>query len=156
MNASPSSLIRTSDEQSSAIELLEEMLAENFKKNPSPKSANNSIFLKNFYLYLIDKINLGGQSRESTKQFLENTLSEVKNLKKIKITLASPPDETITQSLEKWLNNNNLENFIFDINIDNKILGGAIIVGQRGDYKDFSLGKGIDDYLNRPVVAQSS
>lgn len=153
MITSPSSLIRTSDEQNDAILLLEEMLAENFKKNPNPKSANKSIFLKNFYSYLIDRINSTGQSRENTKQLLEAILSEVKNLKKIKITLASPPDKVVIQNLGEWLNNNNLENFIFDITLDKKILGGAIVIGQRGEYKDFSLDKNIDDYLNRSIVA---
>lgn len=153
MNASPSSLIRTYDEQSSVIELLEEMLAENFKKIPNPKSANKSIFLKNFYSYLLERINSNGADRESTKQLLDNTLTEVKNLKKIKITLASPPDDFVIQNIEQWLNNNNLENFIFDITINKKILGGAIIVGKRGEYKDFGLDKRIDDFLNQSVIA---
>lgn len=153
MNTSPSSFIRTYDEQNDAIELLEEMLAENFRKTPNPKSANKSIFLKNFYSYLLNKINSTGQDREGTKQLLENILSEIKNLKKIKITLASPPDEVVIQNLGKWLNDNNLENVIFDITLDKKIMGGAIIVGQRGEYRDFSLDKNIDDYLNRSVVA---
>jgi F0F1-type ATP synthase delta subunit len=153
MDTSPSSLIRTSDEQSGAIELLEEMLAENFKKTPNPKSANKSFFLKNFYSYLIDRINSESGNRENIKIILENILSEVKNLKKIKITLASQPDETTIENLGKWLNNNQLQNYIFDVALDKKILGGAVITGQKGDYKDFSLSKNIDDYLNQAVIS---
>lgn len=157
MNASsPSSLIRTFDEQNSAIELLEEMLAENFKKNPNPKSANKSFFLRNFYSYLIDRINSTSQDRESIKQLLEGILSEVKNLKNLKITLASPPDEIVIENLGKWLNSNQLENYIFNITLDNKILGGAVVIGQKGEYRDFSLNKSIDDYLNHAILSQAS
>lgn len=152
MTTSASRLIRTSDEQTNAVELIEEMLAENFKNNAHPKSATKSTFLSKLYSFLLEKIQAAGNNRENTDKLLKDALSEVKNLKELKITLALYPDDKVLEGLENWLNNNGMENFIFDINVDQKILGGAIIVGDKGEYRDFSLSKRLDTYLASPIL----
>lgn len=154
MTNSPSSLVRTSDEQTDAIKLIEEMLAENFKNSARPQSANKSLFLSKLYAYLLEEIQESGNNRGATDKILKDVLTQIKSLKEIKITLAIYPDEAILESLESWLNNNGLENFIFDITLDKKILGGAIIVGEKGEYRDFSLNKRLDTYLINPVLNQ--
>ena len=144
---SPGSLIRTTDEQREAIDLLEEMMSENFKSSPSPKNAFRSPFSNSFYSFLLKEINALGRNRETVEKYLKKTLAEVKDLSGIKITLATYPDITILSVIENWLNKNGLERCVFDISTDPKILGGAIIIGQKGQYKDYSLSSEIDNFL---------
>lgn len=146
-NASPLTLIRTTEEQISAINLIEDMLAENFKTKPNPKDKDASLFSGAFYSAVFNEIKKLNEERDAVEKMLSQLLSDVKSMSKIKITLARFPDDEILSELENWLTKNSLDNFVFDISIDPKILGGIILSTPKGEYKDYSLSTQIDEYF---------
>ena len=58
----------------------------------------------------------------------------------LKLTLAREPSERSLLTIIDWARNNISINIVIDINIDESIISGAIIIFQ-GKYKDFSLRK---------------
>ncbi len=143
-------LIRTKDEQGEVVNLIEELIQGLYKKqnktdSPSPYKA----FLSNEIIKIIQaqKIN---DNKIKTEKFLNSLLEAVKNLTVLKLTIAIEPDQKMITSIKNWADKNGIDGGIFEFIIDPKIMGGAVIVNQKGSYADFSLLKRIDElFLNQ-------
>lgn len=146
-------LIRTTEERDELIDLLEIMLQNIFKDKAHSAIKNvQSSIMKNLYSaisYEFETLKISNDIKEIEK-YLNSLLLQTKNLRTLKMSIATPPTEKLIQSLSKWAEKNLSGKTIFDIKVDSKILGGAIIINKEGDYSDFSLLKKIDDvFLNQ-------
>lgn len=68
----------------------------------------------------------------------------------INLTLAFQPSEDFLLFLKKWFEVNMGQEILIDLIIDEKIVGGAILIC-RNHYKDYSLISTIDQVVHHPV-----
>ena len=139
--------VRTTEERSELVNLLEELIENNFKRDPKPISG--SPFSKNATDAIYSEISKLGiaNNREEIEKFLETILSEAKSLPEIRISIAIPPSENLINNLRKWSYDNNLNNVIFNIDVKSEIVAGAIIMSPEGEYADFSLSNQINKFF---------
>ncbi len=78
------------------------------------------------------------QELEKRKGDLENWKLEIENLRELHLTLAYEPTRTNILTFSNWTKKNVAEDVILDINVDQRIVGGAQIVWN-GKYQDYSL-----------------
>lgn len=143
-------LIRTRYEQTTLINLIEDMIQGMYKKkNKSEALSPLETLLTNEIIKIMQVQNIH-KNKIKTEKFLNSLLASVKDLPSLKISIAIEPDQKLIDSIKSWSEKNNLEGTIFEFTIDPKILGGAIIVNSKGTYADYSLLKRIDDlFLNQ-------
>ncbi len=142
-------LIKTTDEQNSFINLIENMLENTFKRTPEKdEELEHSPFLESIssaITFAIQKRNISND-RNGIEQFLESILTKAKEIPIMKITISFSPSEKLTISLKEWANKNISGNVIFNITTDPKILGGAVIMS-KGEYSNYSLSDKIDKFF---------
>lgn len=137
-------LVKTTDEQNELINLIEELIENNFKDKLTPSDNTlNSKFAKKLWevvsaAIISEKIS---DDKKSIEKFLNSLLREVRLLNRLRITLAFEPNEITMGKLKRWAETNLSGNLIYDIEIDPQILGGTIIVSDDGKYADFSLSR---------------
>lgn len=142
-------LIRTDREQQKAIELIENMIKDMFKNKTTLNE--QSPFLKNLSDGIIKTITTKkiSDNKIEVEEYLNSLLLKIRNLNKLKLSIAIEPNEKIINNLKTWASKNMSYDFIFEFNVDSKILGGTIIVNKNGEYADFSLLKKVNDlFLN--------
>lgn len=141
-------LIRTKDEQEELADLLEKLLEINYTdKLEVPADLLKTVVMKSILNAISQEIvskQISG-NRNEIEKFLESLLKASRNLNTIKITTAISPGRNLLKKIGDWAEKNISGNLIFDLTVDPQILGGAIIVNDKGDYSDFSISKYIDD-----------
>jgi F0F1-type ATP synthase delta subunit len=80
-------------------------------------------------------------------EYLEGAKEALKKLRVISITIAFDASEETLIKLSSWLKKNLGEGAVLDINKDEGIVGGAIIVSQ-GNWRDFSLRAKVKEFVN--------
>lgn len=86
------------------------------------------------------------EHHEEVKSFFQGLQEEIKKFTVMTLTLAYHPTERQLQKLKNWTVYNLDGNYIFEIQHDPDILGGAIII-LNGHYLDLSLKKQLDNYF---------
>jgi len=139
--------VRTVDERTELIELIEELLENNFKRDQSP--IPNTAFSKNASDAIRREINIRGieNNRSEIEKFLESILTEVKQLPEIRISIAIQPTETLINSLKSWAEKNDLNNVVFAIEVKSEIIAGAIVMSHKGEYGNYSLSSQLDKFF---------
>lgn len=139
--------VRTTEERNELIELLEELIENNFRRDQEP--IPNTSFSKNATDSIYAEINRLGFSndREKIGEFYEKILAQVRNLAEIRISIAISPTETLKNNLKAWAEQNELKNVIFNIEVKSEVLAGAIIMSNEGEYANYSLSTQIDKYF---------
>lgn len=89
-------------------------------------------------IFLQKKLDL--KDKEGVKNFLETLKDELNKLKVIKVTLACEWTIKTVNRICNWIKENLGKGYVLDINRDETVLGGAIIVFN-GKYKDITLKK---------------
>ena len=142
-----SKLTRTTEEKNELIELLEELIENNFRKTQEPLP--NTPFSKNATDTIYAEINRLGISndREKIEGYYEKMLNEIKSLSEIRISIAIPPTEKLKNNLKTWAQENGLPNVIFNIEIKSEIIAGAVIMSTDGEYRNYSLSNQLDKYF---------
>ena len=152
-------LITTKDEQNELVDLLEKLLELNYTdKLEVPADLLKTALMKSILNAISQEIislQISG-NRNEIEKFLESLLKASRNLNTIKITIAVSPSRNLLKKLGDWAENNISQNFIFDVAVDPQILGGAIVVNDKGDYFDFSISKYIDDIFLKEKAGISS
>ncbi len=89
-------------------------------------------------------------SRDAEKQFsfLEKLENYILSFKPIKLEIAFLPDERTVREVSQWIEEKVGRKVILDITVNPKIVGGAIIE-YKGNWRDFSLAKKIDNLTLR-------
>ncbi|MBI2621944.1 MAG: F0F1 ATP synthase subunit delta [Candidatus Levybacteria bacterium] len=139
-------LINTSEEKEEFINFLEGLLENIYKEHFQPIAKDSSMLVKNFW----DCLNLQiaqrkiTNNKEEIEKFLNSLLQEIRKLSSVKLTIALSPTDELINAIGKWAQKNLSQKIIFDIEVDKKILGGAIIISDEGRFMDYSLRRKID------------
>lgn len=80
------------------------------------------------------------------KDYLSGLIYALNNLPEVKLTLGFEPSETTLLIIYSWLTANIAKQMVVNIEIDSKILGGAVI-SYNGKYYDGSLVKTLEATL---------
>lgn len=141
--------VRTAEERNELIELIEELLENNFRRDQEPlpgspfsKNATDAIYAQMNSLGISD-------SREDIEKFLEKILEGVKKLPELRISIAISPTENLKNNLKDWAMNNGMENVLFNIEVKSEIVAGAIIMSPEGEYGNYSLSSQLDKYFSQ-------
>ena len=139
--------VRTLDERSELIELIEELLENNFRRDQSP--IPNTAFSKNATDAIHREVNNRkiANNREEIEKFLQSILTEVKKLPEIRISIAIQPTETLINNLKAWAEKNGLNNPVFNIEVKSEIIAGAIVMSNEGEYRNYSLSTQLDKFF---------
>jgi len=139
--------IRTTEEKNELIELIEELLENNFRRDQKPLP--NTPFSKNATDAIHAQINELGASnnREEIEKYLEALLSEVKKLPEMRISIAISPTENLKNNLKNWATENGLGNLTFNIEVRSEIIAGAVIMSHEGEYGNYSLSSQLENYF---------
>lgn len=143
-------LIRTVEEQNESINLVEKLFENTYKDRFDPAIVSGSSFGKNLWVAISGAIASRriGSDRQEVEKFLNSLLFAIRGLNSLKITIAVTPSDNLIINLQKWAKKNLSENIIFDIKVDPQILGGAIIISDKGEFADFTLSKKINDVFS--------
>jgi F0F1-type ATP synthase delta subunit len=93
---------------------------------------------KDKFMTLLRDNNINAQSRLDIKNFLERIQTLIATLPVISLVLAFEPNEKTLQMLSRWFVLNTNKQVLFDIKVDNGLIGGAAILSG-GKYLDFSI-----------------
>ncbi len=113
-----------------------------FDKALNSVSVVTSQMLKSALGGLKDNINLGDKTK--IQEYLIGIKEEIQKFKTLKLSLAFEPSEHTIDNLFAWVIQNLGSYVILDIDVDKKILGGAIIEYE-GRYEDLSLKKRVEE-----------
>lgn len=89
---------------------------------------------------------LSWEHHEEVKSFFINLKLELAKCKVITLTLAYHPTEKHLKRLKMWTEKNLTTSFIFEIEHDESIIAGAIII-LNGQYLDLSVKRKLDAYF---------
>ena len=147
-NSSILKLIRTTEEKEESISLIKSLLENNYKNRLTAEFESSSPFLGNLWNYISSKITKFEGNRLEIEKYLNSVLVKIQDQKTLKITLAIKPSEKLVDTITNWAQKNLSEEIIFDIEVDPRIIGGAIIISNKGEFADFSLLKKIDNIFS--------
>src|SRR3989344_400785 len=147
-NSSILKLIRTTEEKEESISLIKSLLENNYKNRLTAEFESSSPFLRNLWNYISSKIAKFEGNRLEIEKYLNSVLVKIQDQKTLKITLAIKPSGKLVDTITNWAQKNLSEEIIFDIEVDPRIIGGAIIISNKGEFADFSLLKKIDNIFS--------
>ena len=93
---------------------------------------------KDKFLSLIRDQQISIDSTKSLKEFFEAIQKEVSQIPTLSMTVAFEPKKQTMKILSDWFLLNLKKQVVFDIKVDQKIIGGAII-SFNGKYLDYSI-----------------
>lgn len=93
------------------------------------------IFLKN---------NMDMTDKELVRDFLETVKDLIKKFKVIKLILAFDPTRQTIEKIHDFISQSIGIGYILDIEVSEAVLAGAVVMFN-GEYKDFSLGKTLEE-----------
>lgn len=134
-------LVRTKSEQRELIDLIDNLKDNNFVIKPS--SVGDKSLIEKALITALASIEI--KNKKAIETFLDSLRDRTIKLEILKLTIPFNPNEKTIAKLNKWAQDNLPANTIYDINVDPDILGGAIIISNKGNYSDISLSKKIGD-----------
>jgi len=142
-------LVRTTNEQEELKTSVASLQSNLYKKSLELDKSSQSQYQQFITQEIIkDLKRLRIDSNKSKMEdYFKSLLVELKNLDTTKIVIAIKPTPKLLDKLNEWIIKTNKQKVIFDIEVDPKILGGAKISNEKGQYIDISLVKSIDDTL---------
>ena len=93
---------------------------------------------------VFSKNNLDMNNKELVRDFLETLKDLIKKFKVIKLVISFDPTPKTIDNIHGFICENIGIGYILDIEIDESILGGAVVIFN-GKYNDFSLRKSLDE-----------
>lgn len=96
---------------------------------------------------MLKKKGLKMEDKEEIKNLLVGLKELLKKFKVIKLTLAIDPSFKIIENMSKWISSNLGEGYILNIETDETLMGGAIVVFN-GTYNDLTLKKSLQIVLD--------
>lgn len=131
------------------LSVLSKDLYHNQNGTITQKVGSLSPSLSAIFNYLEQK-GLEPQGDSGQKSFIEEIIKYLKDLPKVKVTLAFEPDDAFTTRLCDDISAQTGNKAILDILVNYHIIGGALIEFN-GKYKDYSLEPRVDEYLKVSV-----
>ncbi len=143
-----SNYIRTVQEKEEFLSQLDILLANLFKTDAFnfEDTLKKTVSLNNVWIIKrgVKDHNIDTNDRTAIENLLGNIKTQVEKLKVLKIYLAFDPTTEIIDDIFNWTLKNIGEEVVLDIEKDESILGGAIIVFE-GRYRDFTLKRGLEE-----------
>jgi F0F1-type ATP synthase delta subunit len=96
----------------------------------------------------LEKKKVISKSAEKQAVFCERLEKYLQSLPQLKLEIAFHPQESSIVRISEWIKKELGDKTIIDLNINPKIIGGAIIEHQ-GNWRDFSLSKEIDSLVSQ-------
>ena len=93
---------------------------------------------------IFQKNNLDMTDKEDVRDFLDTLADLIKKFKVIKLILAFDPTKEMIENIHEAVSENIGVGYILDVEIDESVLAGAIIVF-KGKYKDFTLRRTLEE-----------
>lgn len=93
---------------------------------------------------IFSKNNLDVSNKELIRDFLQTLKDLIKKFKVVKLILAFDPSLKTIQNIHEQVLENLGIGYILDIEIDESVLGGAVIIFN-GKYKDFTLRRSLEE-----------
>lgn len=129
------------------IDMLERIIFKNTGTPLSERAGKN--IGGNFMAYLkkLEKERLFPDSPNQQLSFFEKIKKYILEIPQIKLELAFEPSRYFLLKIKGWLKENARKDVIFDLTVNPRIAGGAVIECQ-GQYRNFSLAKKIDELIS--------
>ncbi|MDP2946579.1 MAG: F0F1 ATP synthase subunit delta [Nanoarchaeota archaeon] len=100
------------------------------------------------FLERLEKEGVISGSQERQSAFLEKLGKELQSLPEIKLEIAFSPDDDFLNKISQWFEKELGQKIILDLTINPKVIGGAI-AEYRGNWRDFSLAKEINQLISQ-------
>jgi F0F1-type ATP synthase delta subunit len=130
--------IGTYEEWVCAKSIIEELLDSSFKKDHA-KIKQSILDSANYRLVLTVVEGI----KDADNNTLEKIGEELKNLRELRLTMAIEPSRKLVSKIVGWVKKNVDERAVVSIDIEPKIMGGAVI-SYAGRVVDFSLSKRLE------------
>ncbi len=138
--------INTNDDKRRLLQIVDTLSGkifrgEEFEKELKDKTDNPeySTLVASF-----EKNKIDVKNKDKAENFLSSLKKTLNELKSVNIILAIPANDRIISLLKTWAHENIGDRVIFDILVDERIIGGAIII-YAGQYIDMSLSSKMDE-----------
>lgn len=92
---------------------------------------------------IFKKAKLEIKNKEDIKDCLQKLKELLEKFKVVKLTIALEPTPKIIEEISEWISSKLGVGYIIDINTDQNIMGGAIVV-LNGRYQELTVEKGIE------------
>ena len=141
-------VVTTSKDRAVLVNLLDNISINLFKQDKEAgKGEENEI--SKALVSCLSKNKTGKDETQKVQDFVTRLLEKINSLNTVNIILALEASEKIKALLSKWATETYSKNVIFDVEVDERIIGGAIII-DKGQYFDYSLqGKLEDIFVKR-------
>ena len=93
---------------------------------------------KDAFMTILRNNGVNAESRLAIKTFIDKIQEHISALPTISLTLAFEPTEKTLQGLSRWFILNIKKQVLFDITVDTKLIGGAVI-SSGGRFLDYSI-----------------
>lgn len=93
---------------------------------------------KDLFLSLMRDNQIQPESNTDLKEFFQTIQKQIASLPLLTLTLAFEPTEQTLKTLSEWFLLNLKKQVLFDITVDQKLIGGATIT-YNGKYQDYSI-----------------
>jgi F0F1-type ATP synthase delta subunit len=109
---------------------------------------------KEKFMSLLRDNNINTSTVSDLKAFFDKLQENIKNIPTLSLSLAFEPNEETLKLLDEWFTLNLKKQFIFDIAVNTKIIGGAAI-NFNGKYLDCSIKPKFDKILLDVLKAET-
>jgi len=100
------------------------------------------------FLERLEKEEVISKNPEQQSSFFQELEKYLQSLPEIKLEIAFSPDDNSLNRISQWFEKELGQKIILDLIINPRVVGGAII-DYRGNWRDFSLAKKIDQLISQ-------
>lgn len=137
-------VVITNADKKTLLNLLDDISTGLFKeiKKESHDTEENEI--SKALLASLAKNKIEKSSTQKMQDFITHLKEKIDSLKTVNVIIAIEPTEKIKDLFSAWAKDKYSKEVLFDVDVDERILGGAIII-DNGQYFDYSLLSKLDD-----------
>ena len=99
-----------------------------------------------FLTMYFQKNNLDFKNTDTIEKNLKKIIDEFNDLNEIHLTIALEPDPGLISDMYQWFKENNYSNFVLNISVDPRVIGGAVI-SIDGKYYKYSIADDLEASL---------
>ena len=143
--------LKTKDDLDQLASQVDTLLASIFEtKNQSFDNALRSVSLETTKKIkeALAKNGMDIENKEVTRNFLLGLKKLLGKFKTIRLIIAFELSEKVIENIHNWVSSNLGEGYILDIETNQSLIGGAIIVSPNGQYRDLTVKKNLEDVFS--------
>ena len=143
--------LKTKDDLDQLASQVDTLLASIFEtKNQSFDNALRSVSLETTKKIkeALAKNGMDIENKEVIRNFLLGLKKLLGKFKTIRLIIAFELSEKVIENIHNWVSSNLGEGYILDIETNQSLIGGAIIVSPNGQYRDLTVKKNLEDVFS--------